>query len=78
MRDRTEVVHCTTMTGDEIREARKHLGLTQSQLAEVMGMTDKSYISKLESGGVNLGRTSQKLLQAYLDGYRPKDWPVKS
>lgn len=65
------------MTGDDIRTARKQLGLTQKQLAEVIGMTDKSYISKLESGAVNLGRTSQRLLQAYLDGYRPKDWPVK-
>lgn len=66
-----------TMDGQQIKAARKQLGLTQTQLAEVMGMTDKSYISKLESGAVNLGRTSQRLLQAYLDGYRPKDWPVE-
>ena len=65
------------MDGQQIRDARKYLGLTQTQFSEVMGMTDKSYISKLESGAVNLGRTSQRLLQAYLDGYRPKDWPVK-
>lgn len=65
------------MDRHDIRTARKHLGLTQKQLAEVIGMTDKCYISKLESGAVNLGRTSQRLLQAYLDGYRPKDWPVK-
>ena len=78
MRDRTEVVHCTTMTGDEIRAARKHLGLTQSQFAEVMGYSHKTYVSAMESDTRSMSDQGQRLLQAYLDGYRPKDWPVKS
>jgi transcriptional regulator with XRE-family HTH domain len=65
------------MNGHEIRAARKHLGLTQSQLAEVMGYVGKSYISTIESGPRGMSDQGQRLLQAYLDGYRPKDWPVK-
>jgi transcriptional regulator with XRE-family HTH domain len=65
------------MDGQQIKAARKQLGLTQTQLAEVMGYVGKSYISTIESGSRGMSDQGQKLLQAYLDGYRPKDWPVK-
>jgi transcriptional regulator with XRE-family HTH domain len=65
------------MNGQQIRDARKHLGLTQKQLAEVMGYAFMNYISKVESGSRDMSEQGCKLLQAYLDGYRPKDWPVE-
>ncbi len=39
-----------------LRERREDLGITQEQLAEAIG-TDKSYISKLEGGVYNVGRS---------------------
>ena len=64
------------MTGAEIKAARSSLGLTQSQFAVVMGYTSKPYISDLESGRrADVSRQAEYLLQAYLDGYRPKHWP---
>lgn len=40
-----------------IREKRKKLKMTQTQLAELVGYTDKTMISKIESGNVDLGQT---------------------
>lgn len=37
--------------GQIIREARKHEGMTQTQLADIVGI-DKSYISRIEKGSV--------------------------
>ena len=65
------------MDGQQIKAARKHLGLTQTQLAEVMGYYNNTHISRIESGPRDMSEQGQKLLQAYLDGYRPKDWPVE-
>lgn len=39
-----------------LRERREDRGMTQEQLAEAIG-TDKSYISKLEGGVYNVGRS---------------------
>lgn len=66
-----------TMDGQQIKAARKQLGLTQTQLAEVMGYSDNTHISRIESGPRDMSEQGCKLLQAYLDGYRPKDWPVE-
>ena len=63
------------MTGAEIKAARASLGLTQSQFAVVMGYYGKTYISNLESGRANISPQGFRLLQAYLSGYRPDDWP---
>lgn len=63
------------MTPQEIKDARKALGLTQAQLAQVMGMNGASYVSRLENGAQQMGGASERLLRAYLEGYRPKDWP---
>ena len=64
------------MTGDEIKQARRRLGLTQAEFAKVMGFTGKSYVSRIETAPDPLSRTSIRLLNAYLEGYRPRDWPV--
>ena len=78
MRDRTRYAQCTSMDRHEIRTARKHLGLTQKQLAEVMGYGGQAYMASVEAGTRSMSDQGQKLLQAYLSGYRPTDWPVKS
>ena len=78
MPDRTRYAQCTSMDRHEIRTARKHLGLTQKQLAEVMGYSDKTYVTAIETDKRSMSDQGQKLLQAYLSGYRPTDWPVKS
>ena len=65
------------MDGQQIRDARKQLGLTQTQLAEVMGYSGKSYVSQVEIGMKSIGGAAERLLKAYLAGYRPEDWPVE-
>lgn len=64
------------MTPATIREARQTLGLSQAQLAPLLGYADKSRISELERGERQPGGAVLLLLQAYLAGYRPADWPV--
>lgn len=63
------------MTGDKLRTARKSLGLTQQQLAMVLGLQGQATIARCEAGNRNIGPTFARLVIAYLDGYRPDDWP---
>ena len=63
------------MTPAEIRAARKALGLTQQQAAEVLDYGEKSRISDIETGRKPPGPRFVLLLQAYLAGYRPDCWP---
>lgn len=65
------------MIPDQIREARKKLGLTQSQAAVLFGYGAPARISEIESGRRAPGGAVIRLLQAYLDGYRPADWPTQ-
>jgi transcriptional regulator with XRE-family HTH domain len=65
------------MTPAEIREARQQLRLNQVQLASLLGYSDVSRVSELERGVRNPGAAVVRLLHAYLDGYRPPDWPVR-
>lgn len=67
------------MTPEQIKAARAALGLTQSQLAAMLD-TDGQTVRRMEMP--EGARTHRKpavrmvrLLQAYLDGYRPPDWP---
>ena len=66
------------MTPDQLREARRTLGLSQSELALMLGYspaTGRHMVSHLERGERELQTAQRRLLDAYLDGYRPKDWP---
>lgn len=63
------------MTPAEVRAARDTLGLTQKQLAAVMGLRGPATVAEWENGKRNIGSTAARLLTAYLDGYRPADWP---
>ena len=62
------------MTSYELTQARKALGLTQAELAAMLGMGAQTRISKMENGGT-ITEPTRRLVQAYLDGYRPADWP---
>ena len=64
------------MTPADIRAARETLGLTQAQLAAVMGLRGQGAVSEWERGKRQPDGRSTRLLRAYLDGYRPHDWPV--
>lgn len=52
------------LTGDEIRFLRKMVGLNQKELAKVMGV-DPTRPSKWESGGLTIGKDSDRVLRAY-------------
>jgi len=64
------------MTPAEIRAARKVLALTQGQLAAVMGLRGPAAVSEWERGVYSPDGRSVRLLIAYLEGYRPTDWPL--
>lgn len=64
------------MTPAELKQARSDLGLTQAQLAAVLGYAHKIRISELERGVAMPGASAVLLLRAYLAGYRPLDWPT--
>jgi transcriptional regulator with XRE-family HTH domain len=65
------------MTPEKIRDARKSLGLTQAQFADVIGYNNKTAVSALEAGTRNPSATVIRLIRAYVNGYRPDNWPVR-
>lgn len=71
-----EVLEKHLMTPAEIRNARETLALTQGQLANVMGLRGPAAISEWERGVKFPDGRSTRLIRAYLDGYRPADWPT--
>jgi len=67
------------MTPIQFKQARQSLGLTQSQLGTLLD-TDGQSIRRVEMEGDATTKRKPaprmvRLLQAYLDGYRPTDWP---
>jgi transcriptional regulator with XRE-family HTH domain len=65
----------TTFTAEQFRQARKSLGLSQQQLGALVGYPRKMTVSDWETERNPIPPPVARLLQAYLDGYRPKDWP---
>ncbi|EFO31306.1 hypothetical protein TRICHSKD4_3323 [Roseibium sp. TrichSKD4] len=67
------------MTGEVLRDARKELKLTGSQLAPLIGLKPsasvRSHISQMELGRIPIQAHHVRLIRAYLSGYRPHDWP---
>lgn len=63
------------MTPEQIRQARQSLGLDQKQMAEMLGYNASARVSDIETGKRNPGGAIVRLLRAFLDGYRPDDWP---
>lgn len=68
------------MTPTEIKQARQSLGLSVAQIATLLD-TDPQTIRRMEqSETANTFRKPAprmvRLIRAYLDGYRPNDWPT--
>ena len=68
------------MTNTQLKEARQSLGLTQSQMARLLD-TDPQSVRRMEmpataSTSRNLPPRAARLVEAYLAGYRPSDWPL--
>ncbi len=70
------------MTPNEIREARLALGLSLDQMAVMLGFdrakraARRKMADDLETGAIEIRPAQERLLRAYLDGYRPDDWPL--
>ncbi len=62
------------MTPAEFRQARKSLGLTQGQLAPLVGRKVRN-VQQWERGDRTIDPAAVRLLRAYSEGYRPQDWP---
>lgn len=66
------------MTPDQLARARKRLGLTLEQMAAMLGYDGsqaKSQVHHLETGRREIRPAQRRLIEAYLSGYRPRDWP---
>lgn len=66
------------MDNIEFLEIRKRLGLTQSQMASVLGYSVAMQVSELEraTNPKPVPRHVAMLMRAYDEGYRPKNWPT--
>ena len=63
------------MTPEQFRSARLSLGLSSEQAAQMLGYGSRSRISEIENGARNPGAAVVALMRAYLNGYRPDNWP---
>lgn len=69
------------MTSDQLARARKRLGLTLAQMAQLLGYEGeqaKSQVHHLETGRREIRPAQRRLVEAYLAGYRPHDWPQQT
>ena len=69
------------MTPDQLARARQRLGLTLEQMATMLGYEGeqrRQMMYDLESGRRAIRNPQCRLTEAYLAGYRPKDWPRDS
>lgn len=70
-----------TMTPDQIKQARHKLGLSTSKMGRMLDIKDgRTYRAYEAPETASMHRPPParlvRLMQAYLDGYRPHDWPV--
>jgi len=63
------------MTPADIKQARQMLGLTAKQLAPLIGYNRPASVYDIEAGRERASNAVTRLLRAYLEGYRPADWP---
>ena len=52
------------MTGEQLREIREKLGLTQDKMAEALGFSGKNYVYRMEKGDAPITKRTEKLVQA--------------
>jgi hypothetical protein len=64
----------------EIDAIIEGLGLDRAQFLHMMGIKSvnpRADVYKIRSGIKKLSAGQDRLLNAYLEGYRPKDWPQR-
>ena len=69
------------MTPTQFKKARQTLGLTLEQMGALIGYQGgqiRSMVHRLETGDRVIREPQRRLVEAYLQGYRPKDWPNTS
>lgn len=66
------------MTPQQFKGARLALGLTPEQIAPLLGLSARARIYEIESGKRGVSSAVGLLVQAYLGGYRPANWPASS
>ena len=67
------------MTPNKLIEARQSLGLTLEQMASMLGYQGsqrRQMCHDLETGRRAIREPQRRLVEAYLSGYRPDDWPI--
>ncbi len=67
------------MNDSDIKQARHKLGLTLDQMAMLLGYEGaqrRQMQHDLETGRRRVREPQRRLVKAYLDGYRPDDWPT--
>jgi transcriptional regulator with XRE-family HTH domain len=62
---------------EHFKMVRQALELTQAEMAAMLGYGSRVRIAELEAGTRKPNKSVVRLLQAYLNGYRPPDWPEK-
>ncbi len=68
-----------TFTQHQLAEAQQRLGLSSAELAFMLGYTPQQ-LRRMKTRNQDKGAfrpvqpVTARLLQAYLDGYRPADW----
>lgn len=68
------------MTSAQLKEARRKLGLTLEQTARMLGYDGREgrgQVANMEAGRRKIRPAQCRLINAYLSGYRPPDWPQK-
>lgn len=66
------------MTPAQMARARERLGLTLEQMAAMLGyqgVHKRQMQYDLETGRRDIRNPQRRLVEAYLAGYRPADWP---
>lgn len=67
------------MTPKQMARARERLGLTLEAMATMLGYqgTQRRQMQyDLETGRREIREPQRRLVEAYLAGYRPPDWPT--
>lgn len=66
------------MTASQVSEARRKLGLSAVDFAAMLGYVGNArrQMTYRFERGRKLGEPQRRLLEAYLVGYRPADWPA--
>ena len=66
------------MTPEALKQARSNLGLTLEAMATMLGYKGnqrRQMCYDLETGRRDIREPQRRLIEAYIDGYRPEDWP---